>query len=106
MQCRQTPAIMLAPGVTYFYFDHIQWTSEANPQENSTDTTLGDCSVDVTAISSFHTATKGNTYWVLCMFSCDLNSLMASYPKFRFFTLLHVLIRSTNYAEPTIHVPS
>lgn len=55
MQYRQTAAIMVAPGVTYFYFDHIQWTSEANPHENSTDTTPGNCSVDITAISSYHT---------------------------------------------------
>lgn len=49
MQYRQTAAIMLAPGVTYLYSDHIQWTSE-----NSTDTTLGHHSVDITAVSSFH----------------------------------------------------
>lgn len=57
-----------------FFFDHIRWTSEANPYKNSTDTTPGDCSVDVTAVSSFHTATTGNTYWMLYKFSCDLNT--------------------------------
>lgn len=61
MQYRQTAAIVPAPGVMYFYFDHSQWTSEANPHENSNVTTPGHCSVDITAVSSFHTATRGNT---------------------------------------------
>lgn len=67
------------------FFDHIWWTSEANPHENSTDTTPGDCSVAITAVSSFHTATRGNTFWMLYLFSCDLNALMTSLPKVHIF---------------------
>lgn len=50
---KKIAAIVPAPGAMYFYFAHTQWTPEAKPTENSTNTTAGDCSVDVSAVSSF-----------------------------------------------------
>lgn len=103
---KKTAAIVPAPGVMYFHFAHTQWTPEAEPPENSTNTTAGDCSVDVSAVSSFHRATRGNIYWMIYMFTCDFSSLPTSFPKFRSCTLLHIPIMNTNYEEQITHVPS